>query len=193
MPHIHYCRWLAIANSADEVFDLVMTIASSKSNIEEIADHLERLHGSPTEGCHREPLLFACRSRTGVRVLTTTAAVLRDGRGGAGQVDAHADPWGDIEPVRGFGFSDGPQLGSNLILGEDVEAKVLVELAVPGHVGEGRERDGPHVGLTRPPLHSVDERTTDTKSLGRRRDADLLDVSVAVDPIGEDSHAHHYV
>lgn len=30
----------------DEVYDLVMTIASSKSNIEEIADHLQRLHGS---------------------------------------------------------------------------------------------------------------------------------------------------
>lgn len=29
-----------------EVYDLVMAIASSKSNIEEIADHLQRLHDS---------------------------------------------------------------------------------------------------------------------------------------------------
>lgn len=31
----------------DDVFDLVMNIASSKSNVAEIADQLQRLHGSP--------------------------------------------------------------------------------------------------------------------------------------------------
>lgn len=37
----------SVATAAnDEVYGLVMTIASSKSNIEEIADHLQRLHGS---------------------------------------------------------------------------------------------------------------------------------------------------
>lgn len=37
----------SVATAAnDQVYDLVMAIASAKSNIEEIADHLQRLHDS---------------------------------------------------------------------------------------------------------------------------------------------------
>jgi hypothetical protein len=112
---------------------------------------------------------------------------LWDGRGGAvGKVDAHADPTGDVESVSGFASSDSPQLGSNFIPRQDSEAKVLVERTVPGHSGEGCEREGPHVGFERPTFHSADEGAADTEPLGSGRDADLLNVSIPVDPVSED-------
>jgi hypothetical protein len=104
----------------------------------------------------------------------------------AGEVDRHADPRGYVESHFAFDLSDLPQLGPDFGACEDSESQVLVERTVPGDIGEGCQRDGRHAGLECPTLHLTDERTPDAEPLGGGGDADLLDVSVSIDQIGED-------
>ena len=74
----------------------------------------------------------------------------------------------------------------DLVLGHDMEAKVLVQRPIPRNVGEGRERERPEAVRDGPAFHLLDQTAPDASTLMGGRDAHLLDVSASVDHVHED-------
>ena len=75
------------------------------------------------------------------------------------------------------------QFRANLGVGKHHEAEVRIEGAIPRNVGEGRQSHGGSSCVLRPGSNAFDECAPNTDALVRGIDADLLDVSAAVDLI----------
>lgn len=85
-----------------------------------------------------------------------------------------------------FLLDDRAKFWSDLLLEHDAEPEMFIQRTIPGNVGERRQRDGAAPGFTRPIAGRFDELSSDASALVIRQNADLLDVSVAVDHIDDE-------
>jgi hypothetical protein len=101
-------------------------------------------------------------------------------------LELHDDSEIRVKAVVGFRVAHCLYAWADLVLGQDSEAKMLIERPVPRDVPEGRERESRETFRDGPAFYVLDQGAANALTLVVRCDAHLLDVPASVDNVHED-------